>query len=211
MATACSLPDRDLQWAANYALLRALLSPLALIPAALPLDPLPLLAGRIRNPLWLLPGMILGDLLSGLPWSGGVARALGVAMLGRVAAGRAGPWVFWMPLWTALGPEWRGEFPLYYVYVAGLLQGGLWAVLAPRGWRARDFVHLALPAFLALLHLVCGGPPLWPLPSFGSAGPLALRIAGTSPALLFLLWVWPLRSRGESKSRRRRRWLDLVR
>jgi hypothetical protein len=215
MATACSSTDalrRDLLWAGGYALVRAALSPFSPVPGALPLDPLPVAAASTRNLLLLLPGLLLGDILAGLSIPAIATRTLGFLLLGALRPRMTSTFLYWtlhFSLWTALPPDYRGEFALSYVYLLGLLQALLWSGILPHRFRRpqrQDLQHLALPMTLVLLHLIWKAPALWPLPTLGSAGPLGFRLSATllllAPALRFI--------RRPQKSSPRKRWVDLV-
>lgn len=193
--------------AAGYLVLRILLAPLRPVPGAVALDPLwlmlPLitLRGGRTWMLALLPGMLIGDVFCGFSWSQIGLRVLGACVVGGLVSEQNGFhrqaafWIFTHALWSSLMPDWRGDYPLGYLYIVWVIQGALWwGLLAPGtgGGNLKPLLPLLLiPVGLLLLHLLFPSPPLWPLPRLSAQSSLTLRIAATCllplPLLLHLL------------------------
>lgn len=202
MATACFFPKlpRDHPWFLlfTYGLLRLAAVPLAPVPFTLPLDPLPvfLAAALALSPRHHAPTLIgltaltlAGDLLSGLTIPHLLFRGLSAALLFFLGHPPARPraaslfFLFHLPVWTALLPEFRGDYPFPYIYAVGLLQGlVLHAWLAPfllqpsREARGNPLRTLAPAVGAALLWGAFGPRTLWPPPILGSAGGLWTRL-----------------------------------
>jgi hypothetical protein len=193
--------------AAGYLLLRILLAPLSPVPGAVALDPLWLilpwimLRGGRYWMLALLPGMLVGDVLAGFAWSQIGLRVLGGFVVGSMISTQDGfhrqaaLWILTHALWSSLMPDWRGDYPLCYLYIVWILQGALWwGLLAPGtgGGNLKPLMPLLLiPVGLLILHLLLPSPSLWPLPRLTAQSGLALRIGASGllslPLLLRLL------------------------
>jgi len=190
--------NRPWKVALLYLVIRLATAPLYPIPGAVAIDPLWALipwmdrkGGRYTAGL-LLPVMVAGDVLSLLSGMQILLRAAGFLVLwGCQPQGsqlrQAGYWISSHALWSALGTDFQGLYPLGYIYSVWVLQGILWAgILLPREnlGKLRDLLPaLILPGLLILLHLIPGSPPLWPLPQIGISSPRILQIA-TSLLLL---------------------------
>lgn len=211
MAIACSFintPQRKLlAWALGYTLFRLITSAFVPVPFAVPLDPIAICAaGMIAvGERRLLPealvlalaGMIAGDLAAGLTAASILPRALGIFMLMLVLPRKADPisaslfLLMTHAVWSALGPEFLGEFPFSYLYTVFVLQGllflGLLLPLLPnqpfRPGRFIASILLLTPLAVLLLSLTLQPLPLWPPPRLGHAGGTALRTL----AILLLL------------------------
>lgn len=207
MATVCSFinsPQRKLlAWALGYTLFRLITSAFAPVPFAVPLDPIALCAaGMIAvGERRLLPealvlalaGMIAGDLAAGLSAASMLPRALGIFLLMLVLPRKTDPLSMTLFListhavWSALGPEFRGEFPFSYLYAVFFIQGllflGLLLPLLPNTpFRPGIFAAtqiLLTPAAVLLLSLLLQPLALWPPPHLGESGNTALRVFAT--------------------------------
>jgi len=211
MAIACSFintPQRKLlAWALGYTLFRLVTSAMVPVPFAVPLDPIAVCAAGMiavgerrllpEALILALAGMIAGDLAAGLTAASILPRALGIFLLMLVLPRKTDPLsatlflISTHAVWSALGPEFRGEFPFVYLYTVFVIQGllflGLLLPLLPgRPFRPGAFnaLHILLPpAAVLLLALTLQPLPLWPPPSLGQSGGTALR---TLAALLIL-------------------------
>lgn len=207
MATVCSFinsPQRKLlAWAIGYTLFRLITSAFAPVPFAVPLDPIALCAAGMiavgerrllpEALVLVLAGMIAGDLAAGLSAASILPRALGIFLLMLVLPRKTDPLSMTLFListhavWSALGPEFRGEFPFSYLYAVFFIQGllflGLLLPLLPNTpFRPGIFAAtqiLLLPAAVFLLSLLLGPLALWPPPALGQSGNTALRIFAT--------------------------------
>lgn len=206
-----------------YTLLRMLLAPLSPVPGAVPLDPLWVFLAmdaktppRIRVPA-LLPGLIIGDLMAGLPWPVIALRSAGLAVLAnvRLEGGFHRRFAFWMvhhALFSAVMSDWLGDYPLGFLYAVWLPQGLLWwGLAAPRGeripWRALAPM-VWLPVCLAVLHLFFHAPPLWPPPRLGSHSGFWMRTVASLLLLIPLAAALLRRSRrGIPPDRERSGWM----
>lgn len=186
-----------------YLLARWALHPFSPVPAAMPLDPLwVFLAARGGGRKWvlgaaLLPGLVAGDLLAGLP---PVALAARVAGLGVVLwtspSGRFHTRFFYAMcvhgLWSSIALDWVRMYPAGYLYLAWGAQGILWwGLSAPRlggGRLAHAGRWLPLPVAVLAAHLLLGGPALWPLPRPGAGSGWPLAAVMTAIALAEPLW-----------------------
>jgi hypothetical protein len=177
----------------SYFLLRMLFIPLSPVPAAVALDPLWVFAVLLYakgGKLWVLslvPGLLLGDVLGGLPWSQLMMRTAGFLLLAHlpVKGGFHRQCLFWITqhgLWSAVMPDWLGLYPLGYIYTIWMLQGILWwGILVPK--QASDnsepwWPLLLTPALLLIAHLFFVAPGLWPVPQLGSHSGWTIRILG---------------------------------
>ena len=211
MAIACSFintPQRKLlAWALGYTFFRLITSAFVPVPFAVPLDPIAICAaGMIAvGERRLLPealvlalaGMIAGDLAAGLTAASILPRALGIFLLMLVLPRKADPMSATLFLlathavWSALGPEFRGEFPFSYVYAVFVIQGllflGLLLPLLPnlpfRPGRFTAGIMLLIPLAVLILSRTLQPLALWPPPRLGHAGGTALRTL----AILLLL------------------------
>lgn len=197
--------------AVGYLVVRILLAPLSPVPGAVALDPLWLtvpwimLRGGRFWMLALLPGMVIGDVLAGFPWSQIGLRVLGACVVGGLVNERDGFhrqaafWILTHALWSSLMPDWRGDYPLGYLYIVWILQGALWwGLLAPGtgGEHLKPVMPLLLiPVVLLVLHLFLSAPPLWPLPRLTAQSGLALRIGAACLLPLPLMLRFLLRSK----------------
>jgi hypothetical protein len=214
MAIACSFPEaRPLVWAAGYALFRLAAAFTDWVPFTVPVDPFAVCAagllcsGRAR-PLSaaavLLAGLAGGDLAGGLHAADVTVRLLGAAILlaalprGTDALSATLFLSFAHPVWSALCPEFRGEFPFPYLYAVHLTQsllflGLLIPWLPPAPFRPAPRLLTALPLPAAVLLLWHFSPiPFWPLPRLGDASGTAVRIFAvflTLPPLIPPLWT----------------------
>lgn len=207
MATACSFinsPHRKLlAWALGYALFRLLSSPFTPVPFTVPLDPIAVCAAgmvslgerkRLPEALVLaLAGMVAGDLAAGLSAAALLPRALGLLLLMLVLPRKTDPltaasfFIATHAVWSALGPEFRGEYPFAYLYTVSALQGllflGLLLPLLPNEpFRPSPFLTanlLLIPLAVLGLSLLLQPLPLWPPPHLGQAGSTPLRILAT--------------------------------
>ena len=207
MAIACSFinsPQRKLlAWALGYTLFRLLTSAFVPVPFAVPLDPIAICAAGMISVgerrllpealVLTLAGMIAGDLAAGLSAASILPRALGIFLLMLVLPRKTDPLSMTLFListhavWSALGPEFRGEFPFSYLYAIFVIQGllflGLLLPLLPnepfRPGKFTAFQTLLAPAAVLLLSLTLQPLALWPPPSLGQSGSTALRILGT--------------------------------
>ncbi len=193
---------RALAWVPAYLAARWLLAALSPLPHALPMDPwivfVVLAHRRAGTPalplLWL--GLVLGDLLTGLPPTGLLFRAAGAGALLALPRVSSRHDLFVLAVhgaaWTALPPEFRGEHAFAYAYVLALCQGLLWAGLVwpwTPGRLERASWALAIPpAYAMLVHRFCPGPDLWPPPGLAQCGGTALRVfASLLPCFPFAL------------------------
>jgi hypothetical protein len=203
--------------AAGYLVLRILLVPLSPVPGAVALDPLWLLlpwnnfrGGRFWM-VGLLPGLMIGDVLAGFMWPQIGLRVLGVFVVGSLVSPydgfhrQAAFWIFTHALWSSLMPDWRGDYPLGYLYLVWVLQGTLWWGLLAPGKASMDlkpfFPLLLIPVGLLILHLLFPAPPLWPLPRLSTQSGLVLRIGATCLLPLpLLLRIWVRKKGGKPRS-----------
>lgn len=227
---------RDLTWMARrlfqripsplwmgglYLAARWALFPFSPIPAAVPLDPLwVFLAARGGGRRWvlgaaLLPGLVAGDVLAGLPWEGVATRAAGLAVVLWTSPEARFHTRFLhamcvQGLWSSLAPDWLGVYPVSYLYLAWCAQGVLWwGLTAPRlggGRVSHAWLWLPLPLGVGAAHGLLGGPELWPLPrpGFGSGWPLALTatfLALACPLWRAGRWGWAFWKRRGGKKR----------
>jgi hypothetical protein len=162
------------------------------VPAALPLDPFAVFlalaasgAGCVRV-LALLPGLVAGDLLAGLPWPVMLMRVFGaLAVQGLLPAGGFHTRFVFVTclqgLWSVVMLDWLNLYPAGFVYAAALAQGMLWWGLTAPLFGSGRLTHMATwlpyPLGLMLVVLVWDRPQgLWPLPEggLGSRWPVAV-------------------------------------
>ncbi|MEX2606215.1 MAG: hypothetical protein WD708_02625, partial [Kiritimatiellia bacterium] len=233
MAIVCSsimkLLNSPLFISAGYLVLRMVLSPLSPVPGAVALDPLWLLLPWITlrgGRCWmlaLLPGLVIGDVLAGFMWPQIGLRVLGAFVVGSLISSTDGfhrqalLWILTHALWSSLMPDWRGDYPLGYLYAVWVLQGALWwGLLAPgKGFGSLKplFPLLLIPAGLLVLHLLFPAPPLWPLPRLAAQSSLALRIGATCLLplpLLLRIWSRPKSRKPTSQTSGPGRWTHLA-
>jgi len=243
MATVCSFFKtpfkRALAWTLAYAGFRLLGSLAAPVPFMVPLDPLAiclaaLLAEERHGPqpalrCILLAAMVAGDLAAGLSAASWALRLAGALLLLsarpakvdsltqalRFAAAHA--------VWSALAPEFRGEYPFPYTYSVTLIQSllfiGLLVPLLPNdAFRpGSSFLQImGMPAAVLALWMLFAPSPLWPPPALGNfagpwtrAGALLLLLPPLLPNLRPLRPL--LRKRApSSEDPSPSRWRDLV-
>jgi hypothetical protein len=160
-----------------YAGLRLLTAGICPVPAAVMIDPLPILLAKRDydvSGLLFLPGLIAGDLMAGMGVGPMLGRAFLICLfwLSPVEGGfhrKAWIWTFQYALITGIAVDMRGVYPLGFVTAAGILQGFLWwGLLTPKtgGGTLMPLGPLLFPPVaLLLVHLVLPSPALWPLPA----------------------------------------------
>lgn len=176
-----------------YLLLRMLFIPLSPVPSAVVLDPLWVFAvllnaqGGRRWVLSLLPALLLGDWMGGLPWPQIVMRSGGFVLLAQlpVKGGFNRQCLFWITqhgLWSSVMPDWLGFYPLGYLYGIWMLQGVLWwGLLIPQKKESGGgawWSLLSVPLLLLLAHFIFTSPAFWPVPQLGSHSGWGIRILG---------------------------------